>query len=120
MPRVNHETCNNTKARDWQSSDIPEDTVDKLVDFFKVMADRNRFRIVLMLLEHPHCVNALARKLDIGEAAVSQHLRILRLNGLVEGKKDGLYVHYRIKHVKLQELFGELHSFTNRKQKEES
>ncbi len=62
---------------------------------FKVLSVDTRVRIVALLRQRPHCVNALARVLDITPAAVSQHLRVLRDAGAVVGDKQGYHVHYR-------------------------
>ena len=42
------------------------------------------------------CVNALARILGVTQSAVSQHLRVLRQAGLVQGKRRGPFVHYSL------------------------
>lgn len=42
------------------------------------------------------CVNALAARLKVTQAAVSQHLRIMRDAGLVIDEKHGYFVHYRL------------------------
>lgn len=70
----------------------------------KAIADETRMRIVELLLRHNHCVRALARKLGITEASVSQHLKLLREAGLLLGEKRGYFVHYDVKRDILREL----------------
>jgi DNA-binding transcriptional ArsR family regulator len=65
-------------------------------EVFRALSSDARVRILQMLKEHPFCVGALAARLDITSAAVSQHLRILRDAGLVTPDKHGYYVHYRL------------------------
>ena len=48
------------------------------ISILKVLADETRLKLGRLLLTHNFCVRALARKLKISEAAVSQHLRVLR------------------------------------------
>jgi ArsR family transcriptional regulator len=62
----------------------------------KAMADETRFRIINLLLTHDLCVGALAGRLDMSKAAVSQHLQILRKAGLVRGEKRGYWTHYSV------------------------
>lgn len=62
----------------------------------KLLADETRFQIVTLLLKHDFCVGALARQLGISEAAVSQHIRILRKGGLLKGEKRGYWTHYAV------------------------
>ena len=63
---------------------------------FKALSVDTRVKIVQALGERALCVNALARRLGVTSAAVSQHLRILRDAELVTSDKRGYYVHYRL------------------------
>ena len=63
--------------------------MDHLV-LFKALADGTRLKIVRLLLEHRRCVRALARELELSEAAVSQHLKVLREAGIVIGQSRTL------------------------------
>jgi ArsR family transcriptional regulator len=75
------------------------DTIEQLADVFKAMADPTRLRLVKILSsDQPLCVNALTRKLDITQSAVSQHLRILKQAGLVKGQRKGSFIHYSLNH----------------------
>ena len=71
---------------------------------FKALADENRMLILRLLLRRSCCVRALSRQLDISEAAVSQHLKILREAGLVSGEKSGYFTHYTVNRATLQAL----------------
>lgn len=66
----------------------------EFLGILKALADETRFKILSLLLTHDFCVGALAKRLDISEAAVSQHLQILRKAGVVKGEKRGYYTHY--------------------------
>jgi DNA-binding transcriptional ArsR family regulator len=70
---------------------------------FKALSVETRVRIVQLLKEDVLCVGALAARLDISSAAVSQHLRVLREAGLVIPEKRGYYVHYRLNEDTLQQ-----------------
>lgn len=69
---------------------------ENLARVFKVLSADTRVRIVQLLRDRALCVNALAHRLGITPAAVSQHLRILRDAALVSSEKRGYYVHYRL------------------------
>jgi len=56
----------------------------------------SRIRILQLLRERALCVNALAARLGMTAAAVSQHLRVLRDAGLVRGERRGYFVHYTV------------------------
>lgn len=69
----------------------------------KALADERRMTILTLLLRHNYCVRALARRLGISDAAVSQHLKVLRSAGLLKGEKRGYFMHYDVhRHVLLQ------------------
>nr|MCR4877003.1 winged helix-turn-helix domain-containing protein [Clostridiales bacterium] len=60
----------------------------------KALGDPTRFGIFQQLLIRKHCTRSLSRKMGITEAAVSQHLKVLREAGLVYGEKYGYHKHY--------------------------
>lgn len=69
-----------------------------LVDVFSLLGDKNRFLIIKLLIEQGEmCVTDLANVLDISVSAVSQHLRILEMSRMVEGKKMGQMMCYKPK-----------------------
>ncbi len=70
----------------------------------KALGDETRLKIVKLLLKHNYCVRALARKLEISESAVSQHLKVLREAGLLKGEKKGYFMHYDVDRIILREL----------------
>ncbi len=78
------------------------------VQLLKALADETRLKLVHLLLTHNFCVRALARKLQISEAAVSQHLKVLREAGLLTGEKKGYFMHYGVSRDILQDLAGQL------------
>jgi len=68
----------------------------KTAKVFRALSVDTRVRIVQLLKERSLCVNALAARLKVTPAAVSQHLRVLRGADLVIPDKRGYYVHYQI------------------------
>jgi DNA-binding transcriptional ArsR family regulator len=63
----------------------------------KVVCDPARLHIVQALSEGALCVDDLAATVDRAPAATSQHLRVLRELGLVEGHRRGTIVQYRLR-----------------------
>jgi ArsR family transcriptional regulator, arsenate/arsenite/antimonite-responsive transcriptional repressor len=62
----------------------------------KALSDSNRVKIVKMLQHKPMCVCELQKALEIAQSSVSKHLKILEEAGLVDYKKDGLWVNYNL------------------------
>jgi ArsR family transcriptional regulator len=80
----------------------------------KALGDETRFRILQLLLTHDLCVGALARRVGLSEAAVSQHLQVLRRAGLVRGEKRGYWTHYTVDSEALRGLARELEALADR------
>ena len=74
-----------------------------LSDFFKVMGDSTRIRLLWALEQAEMCVNDLAVLLDMTKSAVSHQLKILRTAKLVKAEKRGKNVYYSLadEHVKV-------------------
>lgn len=63
---------------------------------FKALADTTRLRILGLLLTGEVCVCDIHESLRIPQPKVSRHLAYLRRAGLVDTRRDGLWVHYRL------------------------
>ena len=70
---------------------------DEMARFFKALGDPTRIKLLQLLLSGDSlCVGALAEKLHITQPAVSQHLKVLKNEGIVMGKRMGFFVHYQL------------------------
>lgn len=63
---------------------------------FKALADTTRLRILGLLAAGETCVCHIHESLRVSQPKASRHLAYLRNAGLVETRKDGLWVHYRL------------------------
>ena len=70
--------------------------LDVSVALFKAFADPVRLRLLNLLSGGEVCVCHLHEALDLPQSTVSRHLAYLRRRGLVAGRKEGLWVHYRL------------------------
>lgn len=70
--------------------------LDELETLFKALADRTRLRILGLLQAGEICVCDIHGSLGLPQPTVSRHLAYLRKSGLVAGRKEGLWVHYRL------------------------
>jgi DNA-binding transcriptional ArsR family regulator len=83
---------------------LDEPSAGILADRFKLLADPGRLRMIYVLLETGElCVGDLATIVGASESATSHQLRQLRLARLVESRKQGREVFYRVadSHVRL-------------------
>jgi len=85
----------------------------EVIEIFKILGDETRFKIIELLLQNDYCVGALANKLNISAAAVSQHLQILRKAGLVKGEKRGYWTHYVVDRDVIRKMAETLSKFAD-------
>ena len=62
----------------------------------KVVCHGHRLELLEYLAQGERTVEALAKLTGLSVANTSQHLRVMRQSGLVESRKDGLYVYYSL------------------------
>ncbi len=76
-----------------------------LADVFKALGHPIRLGIVLMLREGERCVCEMVEQLGGGQQSnVSQHLAVLRAAGILDSRKEGLSVYYRLRYSEVLEL----------------
>lgn len=63
---------------------------------FKALGDENRIKILKMLERGEKCAYALLEEMEISQPTLSHHMKILCDAGIVTGRKDGKWMHYRI------------------------
>ncbi len=75
--------------------DIAGADQDRLVKMFKALGNPTRFEIMKYLLTHPGCITGdIVDYLPIAQATVSQHLKVLRQAGWIEGTITGTATNY--------------------------
>jgi ArsR family transcriptional regulator, zinc-responsive transcriptional repressor len=74
----------------------PREVLETAGDILRALAAPVRIAIVLQLLESQRCVHELVDALKVPQPLVSQHLRILKGAGVVEGERSGREVLYRL------------------------
>ncbi len=74
-----------------------------LTEFFKMLGNPTRIRILLLLMEQDSCVGDLAEQLGITQSAVSHQLNLLKSNKLVRRRRDGKMIFYTLvdEHVQM-------------------
>lgn len=82
---------------------------DEAGALLKALAHPYRLIIICQLIEKERSVGELAALLDIRDSTVSQHLALLRKDGLVEARRDGQTVWYSIGSEPARELIATLY-----------
>ncbi len=77
---------------------------DHLASILKALGNPARLRIIASLVEAPENVGALAARLGLQPAIVSQELKILRMTGLVSCERSGGFATYSLAEPQLRNL----------------
>ena len=83
---------------------LDDEQVDLAVEVFRMLADPTRVRLLWILIGRELAVNELAAQLGRPGASVSQHLAKLRLARLVQTRRDGTSVFYRVANEHIEQL----------------
>jgi ArsR family transcriptional regulator len=70
--------------------------LEALTDVYAALADPTRLRILSLLSEDEVCVCHIHASLDVPQPTASRHLAYLRKSGLVEARREGVWMHYRL------------------------
>lgn len=69
----------------------------RVAQVLKALAHPHRIRIVCLLAQQEQCVHELEERLNIKQSNLSQHLRILRDQGILDCQRKGMAVCYHIR-----------------------
>ncbi|WP_206793130.1 metalloregulator ArsR/SmtB family transcription factor [Amycolatopsis sp. MtRt-6] len=74
----------------------PQSVLTDAGDLLRALAAPVRIAIVLQLRAADRCVHELVDALDVAQPLISQHLRVLKTAGVVQGERRGREVVYRL------------------------
>jgi DNA-binding transcriptional ArsR family regulator len=99
---------NLTSVRQLHQGILNPDKAQRMAEFFSLLGDPNRLRILSALAVQELCVCDLAAAVKMTESAVSHQLRLLRTMRLVDYRKQGRNVFYRLKDSHVLNLYHEV------------
>ena len=76
----------------------------------KALANENRLMILCLLVDGEHTVGQINARLDLSQSALSQHLAVLREDGLVRTRREAQSVLYSLPHGPAKRIIDVLHS----------
>lgn len=76
--------------------------MNKMAEMYKALGDETRLEIVTMLFGKELCVCDIIDACAKSQPAISHHLRILKQAGLLQDRKDGKWVFYRINYEQVK------------------
>lgn len=84
---------------------ISEETSSILAEFFKVLGEATRIKILYALSINEMCVCDISKLLNMSQSAVSHQLRVLRAARLVKYRKEGKIVYYSLDDEHVENVF---------------
>ncbi len=82
-----------------------EDTFNKLAEFFKILGDTTRVKILFALDHNEMCVCDIANVLEMSKSSISHQLGTLRRSGIVKCRKVGKEVFYALDDEHVKQVF---------------
>ena len=93
--------------------EVSEQAVRELAQVFKLLSDETRLRILFFLAQNTELhVTDLCNRLGQSQPAVSHHLALLRVSGLIESRREGKHNFYSVRTDHFGELLVSLFSAT--------
>ena len=89
--------------------EIMERAADQASELLKALSNRHRLLITCQLIDGEHSVGELAEFLSLRDSTVSQHLALLRKDGLVSARRDAQTIYYSIASEPAREILNTLY-----------
>jgi len=90
---------------------VSDQAVRDLAQVFKLLSDETRLRIILYLAQNRELhVTDLCNRLGQSQPAVSHHLALLRVSGLIEARREGKHNFYNVRAEHFSDLLVDLFS----------
>jgi ArsR family transcriptional regulator, virulence genes transcriptional regulator len=85
------------------------EAAEQASDFLKSMANPVRLRILCLLVQGEAAVGDITERLGARQSLISQHLALLRKDGLVRPRRDGQTIYYALADKRAERLIGVLY-----------
>lgn len=84
---------------------LDQDMFNKVAEFFKILGDTTRSRILFILDKNEMCVCDIANVLGMTKSSISHQLGTLRRSGIVKCRKQGKEVYYTLDDDHVRKVF---------------
>lgn len=100
----------NTPLADLPDPETMRAHAGEAARLLKALANERRLMILCLLVGQERSVSDINQRVDLSQSALSQHLALLRDEGLVETRRKAQTVYYRLAKGPVHTLIGTLHS----------
>lgn len=102
-------TLSPPRTDNGEMSELSGQMVKELCQVFKLLADQTRLRILMYLAQAGELnVTELCERLRQSQPAVSHHLALMRVAGIIEPRRDGKHNYYSVREEHFHELMRSL------------
>ncbi|MBS3736810.1 MAG: metalloregulator ArsR/SmtB family transcription factor [Candidatus Bipolaricaulota bacterium] len=102
---TNLHSISEDEARELVKRVPDQESVDSISETFRALSEPTRVKILYLLASEEMCVHDLTTLTDSSQSSVSHHLKILKLNDLVEARREGKAVYYSLVDQHVSGLF---------------
>ena len=124
MPRNEYSCdCNvvHHDAVERSLASMPSDeTIDRLSEFYKIMGDATRCRLICALQVGEMCVCDLCNVLSMSKSSISHQLAKMRESGIVKSRREGKEVYYSLDDAHVLEILSTTVTHINHKHRGEN
>ena len=79
--------------------------MDDIINVLNALSDKTRIRILSILSDGELCVCKIVDVLGKNQPQISFHLNILKASDIIQGRKEGKWIHYKINDADLFKRF---------------
>jgi DNA-binding transcriptional ArsR family regulator len=102
---INEKHLTDSKRIHSARKGIPgSDIINSMSQFFGLLSDPTRLKIVIVLKEKELCVHEIAQAVSISISAVSHQLRLLKTAKMVKNRRDGKMIYYSLDDEHIEQL----------------
>ncbi|HXY34107.1 MAG TPA: metalloregulator ArsR/SmtB family transcription factor [Planctomycetaceae bacterium] len=104
-----HHPAEHSESAAQRFPELSSEFEKELVQIFKLLSDETRLRILVYLTREGELhVTALCDRLGQSQPAVSHHLALLRVAGLIKARRDGKHNFYSVRQARFRRLMEQL------------
>lgn len=85
--------------------------INDIIEFLKLISVKNRACIICQLQQGERCVHDLEKQLELPQNLISHHLKVLSKANIVNSRKEGLKVFYRLNEKKINKYKNIINNF---------
>lgn len=114
-PVLNYDAATVKKVKEQM---LDERHLSAIADFFKVLGDETRMKIINALAHNELCVTDLSAALEMTQSAVSHQLKLLRMANQVKSRRAGKSIYYSLDDQHVIDILEEAHTHIRHKMNE--